>query len=63
MKKIILIAIIFLTFGFEQIFAQSVFYGISAGVTSVTGPEAFTNDISSGGSGFSSRQPALPAPA
>ena len=54
MKKILLILPLFLIISFSQIFAQEVFIGVTGGKTSVTGPAAYTNNISSGGAGFSS---------
>ena len=54
MKKAILIIPLFFIIGCSQIFAQGVFFGATAGITSVTGPAQFTDDISSGGAGFSS---------
>lgn len=54
MKKTLLILLLFLTVSFSEIFAQGIFFGVSGGVTSVKGPEAYTKDISSGGAGFSS---------
>ena len=54
MKKTLLILPLFLIIGFSQVFAQEVFIGLTGGISSVTGPTAYTNDITSGGAGFSS---------
>ena len=53
MKKTLLLVLLLLIVSFSEISAQGIFFGVSGGVTSVTGPEAYTKDISSGGAGFS----------
>ncbi|MGA8263449.1 MAG: hypothetical protein WB779_03315 [Ignavibacteriaceae bacterium] len=54
MKKTLVILPLYLIISFSEIFAQEVFIGVKGGITSVTGPAPYTNDISSGGAGFSS---------
>jgi opacity protein-like surface antigen len=54
MKKTLLILPLFLIISFSQIAAQEVLIGVTGGISSVTGPAAYTNDISAGGAGFSS---------
>ncbi len=53
MKKTLLIVLLGAFFISCNSFAQSSFWGLNVGTTNLEGSDAYTNDISAGGAGFS----------
>ncbi len=53
MKKTLIILLLGIFFIANNSFAQSTFWGLSVGTTSLQGSDAYTGDISTGGAGFS----------